>query len=175
MKIQNILSICVLIPLLNSCDKFPQADAGKDTEAKFEQLDSELSAAKEEIERLKIKNEELTQRIITKEAEASTLTKLMKVGVKTYKSGSERAACILNIRNIHQAVRAHQNLNGFSIGDQLKWDDVFGPENYIKVKPQCPHGGEYTLVKTFPQLGTPAARCAHEVELKHRPESTEGW
>ncbi|MEJ6573335.1 MAG: hypothetical protein QNL01_08210 [Akkermansiaceae bacterium] len=185
MKIQSILSICGLFLLFSSCEKSPQADAGKDTEAKSEakaeakiktaQHDSELSAAKEEIERLQIKNEELTQRIIAREAEASTLTKLMEVGVKNYKSGSKRAACILDIRNMHQATRAHQNLNGFSIGDTLKWGDIFGPDNYIAVKPQCPHGGEYILVKTFPAVGTPAARCSHETKHNHRPETTKGW
>lgn len=185
MKIQIILSICGLFLLFSSCEKSPQADAGKDTEAKSEakaeakikteQHDSELSAAKEEIERLQIKNEELTQRIIAREAEASTLTKLMEVGVKNYKSGSKRAACILDIRNMHQATRAHQNLNGFSIGDTLKWGDIFGPDNYIAVKPQCPHGGEYILVKTFPAVGTPAARCSHETKHNHRPETTKGW
>ena len=185
MKIQIILSICGLFLLFSSCEKSPQADAGEDTEAKSEakaeakiktaQHDSELSAAKEEIERLQIKNEELTQRIIAREAEASTLTKLMEVGVKNYKSGSKRAACILDIRNMHQATRAHQNLNGFSIGDTLKWGDIFGPDNYIAVKPQCPHGGEYILVKTFPAVGTPAARCSHETKHNHRPETTKGW
>jgi hypothetical protein len=193
MKIQSILSICGLFLLFSSCEKSPQADAGKDTEAKSEakaeakakakaeakikteQHDSELSAAKEEIERLQIKNEELTQRIIAREAEASTVTKLMEVGVKNYKSGSKRAACILDIRNMHQATRAHQNFNGFSIGDTLKWGDIFGPDNYIAVKPQCPHGGEYILVKTFPAVGTPAARCSHEAKHNHRPETTKGW
>ena len=183
MKIQSILSICGLFLLFSSCEKSPQADAGKGIEsksearakAKEEQLDTELSAAKEEIERLQIKNEELTQRIIAREAEASTLTKLMEVGVKNYKSGSKRAACILDIRNMHQATRAHQNLNGFSIGDTLKWGDIFGPDNYIAVKPQCPHGGEYILVKTFPAVGTPAARCSHEAKHNHRPETTKGW
>ena len=34
--------------------------------------------------------------------------------------GSDRAVCILNIRNIHQAVRAHQTLEGYEIGDNIE-------------------------------------------------------
>ena len=39
-----------------------------------------------------------------------TLIAVLFIGANIYKKGADRAACILNIRNIHQAVRADQNL-----------------------------------------------------------------
>ena len=38
-----------------------------------------------------------------------TLIAVLFIGANIYKKGADRAACILNIRNIHQAVRADQN------------------------------------------------------------------
>ena len=40
-----------------------------------------------------------------------TLIAVLFIGANIYKRGADRAACILNQRNIQQAVRADQNLN----------------------------------------------------------------
>lgn len=48
-----------------------------------------------------------------------TLISVLFIGANIYKRGADRAACILNIRNVHQAVRAHQNLNARNVGDDL--------------------------------------------------------
>ena len=93
------------------------------------------------------------------------------IGANIYKKGADRAACILNIRNIHQAVRAHQHLNGLKIGDPLDPNEIFGPDKYL-AEPTCPLGHKYTLSKTIPKTGTPAATCEHP---EHHPENTEGW
>ena len=53
-----------------------------------------------------------------------------------------RAACILNIRNIHQAVRADQNLNKKNTTDELVRTTIMGdPEAYIENEPTCPADG----------------------------------
>ena len=46
-----------------------------------------------------------------------TLIAVLFIGANIYKKGADRAACILNIRNIHQAVRADQNLENRNAGD----------------------------------------------------------
>ena len=75
------------------------------------------------------------------------------------------------------AVRAHQALEGYEIGDNIEWSDIFSTEtkeNYL-TRPTCPCGGEYILVEKFPPKGTPAASCEHTDSKNHRPEDTTHW
>ncbi|WP_435893433.1 hypothetical protein [Oceaniferula spumae] len=177
MKYQVSLIIAALFVALPSCQKQDQAPAAQkeDHREQIKQLETELAKAQSQLKKLEAKNEELTKRIIEKEAEASTLTKVMQIGAKKYAQGADRAGCILNIRNLHQAVRAHQNLHGFNIGDKITWSDIIGPEAYIEKMPVCPMGGDYVLGTTFPQIGKAVAHCPHEKEHKHAPDSTDGW
>ena len=48
-----------------------------------------------------------------------TLIAVLFIGANIYKKGADRAACILNIRNIQQAVRADQNLYNKREGDAV--------------------------------------------------------
>lgn len=86
-----------------------------------------------------------------------------------------RAPCILNIRNMHQATRANQNLCGLKIGDVIQWEDIFGKGKFFEKKPKCPCGGSYVLSKTYPKVGTVVATCSYGVEGRHRPKETKGW
>lgn len=86
-----------------------------------------------------------------------------------------RSQCILNIRNIQQAIRANQNLLGLRIGDVIPWNDIFGKGKFILKKPKCPCGGNYVLSKTYPKAGTVVATCSYGVEGRHRPQLTKGW
>jgi len=112
-----------------------------------------------------------------------TLISVLFIGANIYKKGADRAACILNIRNVHQAVRAHQNLNGKNIGDTLVYaDDIYAigavaavpesspgagdavpaspaVENYL-TKPICPTAsGDYSDNGDFPEVGIAAVTC----------------
>lgn len=169
--------IGVFLVGLTSCEKTQEVSDSKleESEIRIEQLTKELGKTREELDELRGKNEELTKRIIDAEAKSSSMTKLLALGAKKYKSGADRAACILNIRNIHQAVRAHQNLYGHDIGDKIVWSEIIGPGKYIEVMPKCPHGATYSLVDKFPKVGTPAAVCPHAKEHEHEPNSTRGW
>jgi len=53
------------------------------------------------------------------------------IGANIYTKGADRATCLLNQRNIHQAIRANQGLNNKSVGEQIDWDEIFGPEKYL--------------------------------------------
>ena len=119
-----------------------------------------------------------------------TLISVLFIGASIYKRGADRAACILNIRNIHQAVRADQNLtnktpdaaNGMG-GDTLTLIDVIYStatvENYL-VAPTCPtDGGIYTKTDRYPSTGTAAVTCLTNgdgVGLgDHFPADIQGW
>ncbi len=78
-----------------------------------------------------------------------------------WKSGSDRAACILYTRNVQQAARSFQGMNGLNVGDRLEKADLVGPGNFIEAEPHCPAGGTYTWSKVHPAMGTLAIRCSH--------------
>ena len=92
------------------------------------------------------------------------------VGARAWKRGSDRAACIMQTRNMQQAVRSYQNIHSLKIGDPLDWNQIFGPEKLLGNKPNCPSGGTYAFVDTIPPVGTLAGRCSHE---DHVPAHTD--
>jgi len=114
-----------------------------------------------------------------------TLIAVLFIGANIYKKGANRAACILNIRNIHQAVRADQNLNKKNTSDALVRTVIMGDsEAYIENEPTCPaDGGAYGLVGTYPLTGVVAATCTNSGAdgtsgvTDHLPDvnDTQGW
>lgn len=99
-------------------------------------------------------------------------TSTLFIGARAWKKGSDRAACILQTRNMQQAVRGHQNMNNIKIGAPLDWSEIFGPDKYLPNKPTCPTGGTYTFVDTFPRVGTLAGKCSH---ADHVPADHDDW
>ena len=53
------------------------------------------------------------------------------IGARAWRTGSDRAANILNIRNVQQAVRSHANLHGLSNGATLYSSDIVGAGKYL--------------------------------------------
>ena len=101
-----------------------------------------------------------------------TMNSVLFVGARAWKKGSDRAGCILNIRNVQQAVRADQNMHKFKEGDPIPWDDIFGEGKFIENKPTCPEGGTYTFLKKFPKVGELALKCSlHD----HEPPNHDDW
>lgn len=86
--------------------------------------------------------------------------------------GSDRAYCILNQRNVQQAVRGIQNIHHLKPGDTIVWDEIFGLEGLISSKPKCPTDGNYTLANVIPGPGILVCPCKNP---KHRPDDTESW
>ena len=87
-----------------------------------------------------------------------SLISILFVGARAWKKGSDRSANIMNIRNVQQAVRAHQNMNGLEIGNALAETVIFGDgttEGYLK-KPTPPTteiAAEYLCGTTVPPIG----------------------
>ena len=94
------------------------------------------------------------------------------------KRDADRKACILNIRNVHRAIRSHHGLNDLDYGDVIEWSIIFNTserDGYLD-KPTCPHDGSpYILSKTIPNLGTAVMTCPNCEKLNHKPEDTKGW
>ena len=132
-----------------------------------------------------------------------TLIAVLFIGANIYKRGADRAACILNIRNIHQAIRADQNLKGAAPGDNLATipdpasstggtlpGDIalvlYGTGKYFEVAPDCPtDAGAYTPANaaSYPAIGTVGVSCstngasgtASGSPQDHFPTDTQAW
>ena len=112
-----------------------------------------------------------------------TLIAVLFIGANIYKKGADRAACILNLRNIQQAVRADQNLKGRSAGDDNSdgTNDavafstyMVGAGSYFETAPACPSDGDaYALTATaYPAIGSLAAPCPNIATFTdHVPDS----
>lgn len=106
-----------------------------------------------------------------------SLIAILFVGASAWKKGSDRAACIMNQRNVQQAVRGHQNMSGKNPGDTgLAYDSIIGANGYIQTTPTCPSSGTYpTSFTTYPALGTLAYACSKATDLQHVPNDIAGW
>jgi hypothetical protein len=93
------------------------------------------------------------------------------IGARAWKKGSDKAGCIMNTRNVQQAVRGHQSMTSLKVGDPIDWNVIFGPDGYLK-EPICPLGGTYTFVATIPPVGTLVGQCSH---ADHVPPNHADW
>jgi prepilin-type N-terminal cleavage/methylation domain-containing protein len=92
-----------------------------------------------------------------------SLISILFIGARAWKKGSDRAASILQIRNVQQAVRSYSNLNGKNAGDTVATlkSEVFGSGKFIEVDPTTtthPAGSTVTYQilaeTTIPAFGT---------------------
>lgn len=102
-----------------------------------------------------------------------SLISILFIGARAWKKGSDRAASILQIRNVQQAVRSFSNMNGLNPGDGATEitakgfgtleSEVFGPGKFIENDPTAagashPAGTGYayapTTAGTIPLIGT---------------------
>ena len=60
-----------------------------------------------------------------------SLISILFIGARAWKKGSDRAANILNIRNVQQAVRAHANVRGLAESAALASTDIIGTGKYL--------------------------------------------
>lgn len=104
------------------------------------------------------------------------LLAILFIGARAYNRGADRASCILNQRNVQQAVRTYQNINELQPGAPIPWDEVVGDgEKAFMKKPTCPDGGNYTFSATIPAIGVQAVTCSHAPNQNHVPKDVAGW
>lgn len=112
-----------------------------------------------------------------------SLISVLFIGARAWKRGSDRAGCIINIRNTHQAVRAHQNMSNILPSTDVTVATIVGSGLYLETYPICPGAGTYspaaggTFAMEMPENTTAAAltcSLAAAPDL-HVPASTAGW
>ncbi len=84
-----------------------------------------------------------------------SLISILFIGARAWKKGSDRAANILNLRNVQQAVRGHQNIRGLNAADPLDSAVIVGTGQYLN-EPKVPWDAalSYTYGTTVPAVGT---------------------
>jgi prepilin-type N-terminal cleavage/methylation domain-containing protein len=83
-----------------------------------------------------------------------SLISILFIGARAWKKGSDRAANILNIRNVQQAVRAHANVRALEIGDTLASSEIVGTGKYLNTVTPPNVDLSYTYGSAVPAIGT---------------------
>jgi len=110
-----------------------------------------------------------------------SLISILFIGARAWKKGSDKAGCIMNIRNVQQAVRSYQNMNAqnvgatYTVGTNTTPGDIVGPGSFVEVEPTCPGAGTYSIVTSIPEVGTLAMTCSLSGSEGHVPSSIAGW
>jgi len=104
-----------------------------------------------------------------------SLISILFIGARAWKKGSDRAGCILNIRNVQQAVRGHANMKNMLIGATIASTSIYGSGGYLN-EPSCPAQGTYATGTTIPATGTLFLTCSLSAAPDdHVPASYTDW
>lgn len=121
-----------------------------------------------------------------------SLISVLFIGARAWKRGSDKAMCLMNLRQVQVAVRSYQNLHGYNpggqpdavdgtqdIGQHLLDQDYIGPGLYQDTQglTVCPGGGDYTRENpnTFPQPGVLYMECSLADTEEHKPADASSW
>lgn len=116
------------------------------------------------------------------------LTALLFIGVRAWRTGTDRANCIMNQRTMQLAVRSLQNLygyrngsepNGQSVAEALLAREFIGEELYqcATGTRTCPARGDYIVdhPDRFPDDGELFMTCSLADSRQHEAEGTTDW
>ena len=105
-----------------------------------------------------------------------SLISILFVGARAWKRGSDRAGCIMNIRNVQQGMRSYQNMNGLIPGDTCDPAEIVGAGKFVETTPSCPAAGSYgALSTTLPPVGTLYLTCSLAASDSHVPSAYADW
>jgi prepilin-type N-terminal cleavage/methylation domain-containing protein len=99
-----------------------------------------------------------------------SLISILFIGARAWKRGSDKAGCLIVIRNIQVAMRGDQNMRNSAPGAPgLVASNIIGATAYIRTTPTCPTDktSTYTYLPdgNYPALGLPLyAVCTQPAE-----------
>ena len=103
-------------------------------------------------------------------------------GARSWKRGSDRALCIIQIQGVQKAMRSYSNLYGFEPGANAPnlQNQIIGFGRFIETTPICPSGDDYTFGQaygpnTIPPLGALYMECPLATSERHMPDVTPDW
>jgi prepilin-type N-terminal cleavage/methylation domain-containing protein len=81
------------------------------------------------------------------------------IGITAWKSGANKAACVVNLSSIQKAARGYANMNGLSPGS-AELVATLTTTGFWATAPVCPAGGTYTFGTTTPAQGAAYTTCS---------------
>jgi hypothetical protein len=103
-------------------------------------------------------------------------------GAQAWKRGSDRALCIIHIRNVQHGVRSYANLNGYQPGSSVPnlTSRIIGFGHFVPSAPVCPGNGVYSYggtlgADTIPLFGSLYMECSLANSQQHEPDVTPDW
>ncbi|OYV04952.1 MAG: hypothetical protein CFE26_14140 [Verrucomicrobiales bacterium VVV1] len=106
------------------------------------------------------------------------LISVLFIGARAWKKGSDRAGCIVLIRNVQQGMRSYCNLYGFNPGATVTGlqGQIIGIGRFVEKTPACPSTGTYTyLGDSIPTVGTLYMTCSLATTETHAPTAYTDW
>jgi hypothetical protein len=103
---------------------------------------------------------------------------LLFVGATAWKRGSDRAGCIVNLRQVQLAIRGHANINRLDVGDTIVngHNAIIGSDKFLSALPECPAQGAYSFSgNQVPAYGTLFMSCSLNTLQNHEPELYDSW
>src|SRR4051812_3277256 len=81
------------------------------------------------------------------------------LGIGSYRKGSDRAKCKMQLAAVQKAVRSQANFQNLDIAASFPTTEAFGPGKALENQPTCPSGGTYAWTGDIPLLGVPYGSC----------------
>src|SRR4029078_10522243 len=81
------------------------------------------------------------------------------LGIGSYRKGSDRAKCKMQLAAVQKAVRSQANFQNLDMAASFPTTSAFGPGMALENEPNCPSGGTYTWTGDIPLLGVPYGTC----------------
>ncbi len=120
------------------------------------------------------------------------LVAILLVGTTAWKRGSDRAACVMTLRNVQIAARSYQNMYGYDYGgtpaeiggsrdiaEHLYSKGYIESKLYAQVRGEapCAAGGTYNcpVPEHFPESGSLFMRCSLAGAQEHEPSVHGDW
>jgi hypothetical protein len=111
------------------------------------------------------------------------LVALLYVGARGWQSGTDRARCILNIRQMQMSVRAYSKVTEYQAGTDLTnlkppvnlLSELVGIGKYVPELPHCPGTGIYQFGgNVVPEIGSLYMECSLAAD-GHAPKFHRHW
>ena len=84
------------------------------------------------------------------------------LGIGSYRKGSDKAKCKMQLAAAQKAVRSQANFQNLNIADAFTEDDAFGPGKALENEPVCPTGTAYTWEAEIPPVGSSYGSCSYD-------------
>ena len=108
-----------------------------------------------------------------------SLIGVLAIGAKTWKKGSDRSVCILNLQAVQKGVRSFSNLYGHVPGASVSGleSQIIGEGRFVETMPLCPSEGTYASGgDVIPAMGSLYFNCSLASSgEEHTPVVTEDW